>query len=178
MLRVPEDYVLGQFIEEETTMNVLFRMFAAVSMLCLFSISAFGDSSSAESLKGLDRVYVQIDASSLPQDLREKLASIVNLELRKSGLRVADNRDELDKNKDGVVVIKFTQITRVLSQDLSVEWDVLQMAMLQRTRETLPVLTWRHDEAKSNVLARDVAESMLRKSMDTFLNDWLAANGR
>ena len=159
-------------------MGLLLRVFAAISMLCLFSTAAFGDSTSVGSLKGLDRIYVQINADSFPQELRDKLGSIVNLELRKSGLHVVNNKDELDKKKDGIVVISFTQTTRALSQDVTVEWDVIQAAMLQRTGETLPMLTWRHDETKTNVLARDVAESILHKSMDAFLNDWLSANGR
>jgi hypothetical protein len=128
------------------------------------------------SLKGLERVYVEFAATSLKPETQEKFSSIVKLELRKAGLRIVGERNELDLSRDATVLISFAPLDRSPWPDLSLEWAIVQRVTLPRTGEAIPAVTWRKTD-EMHVSGKGV-ETMLRGTMDKFLNSWLSANGR
>jgi hypothetical protein len=156
------------------------QMVVVTMVLCLLAGSAFGQSLAPTqiSLKKLEKIYVEIQPNSLSPQTHEKFSSLLTLELRKAGLRIAKEKNEVDPSKDGVIVVAFNQLDRPLSQDMSLEWVLIQRATLARTGEALPLITWRHFDDRRGIIPRDVAEPMLRMAIDKFLNSWLSANGR
>ena len=180
---------LGLFITGIYLINVKFnqrgiavrRISIAVAAFTLWLLSgiAIGQTSPPyRDLKGLEKVYVEIVSDALTPETQQKFSSLISLELRKSGVRIAQDKNEVDPSKDGLIMVTFRQVDRPLSKDLSLDWSLVQKATLARTGEAFPLVTWRHIDDRRGIVPRDVAEPMLRAALDKFLNAWLSANGR
>jgi hypothetical protein len=102
----------------------------------------------------------------------------VSLELRKAGLRVVQNSNELDLSKDGLLNISFVKVERALSTDLTLRIDVEQHATLVRTGSVLQMVTWFYEDDRRNIIVDQVMQPMLQQGVDRLLNAWLSANGR
>ena len=139
---------------------------------------SFAQTSQGEaSLKGLTTVYLRVVGNSLSSQQREAFTSKVSLELRKAGIHIAKDPGDLAPN-DGAIVVNFHQLNRALSQDLTLEWLLLEQVTLNRTGQKLTLVTWRYVDDRRATQPTQVAEPMLRGAIDKFLNAWLSANGR
>lgn len=130
-------------------------------------------------LVGVKKVYVNFtDANGvLGQPNAEQLANGVALELRKSGLRVVHSVKELT-NDDAILNVSVLATPRARTSDVSVRMDVEQVAQLQRTKQTLRMVTWYYEENASNAVVADAAPAMLGKGVNEFLAKWMDMNGR
>ena len=132
-----------------------------------------------QTLSGLDNVLLafaeptgQIQATDL-----QSLYQSATLELRKVGIRIATDSTEVDMATDGVLNVTLW-VTDAFSDEVSLRLDVEQLATLRRTGETLQMVTWFHESARSGPNWRDFTRSLLMDGVNGFLSDWLDANGR
>ncbi len=130
-------------------------------------------------LAGLQKVFVQFTdmGGALGGATAEALRNSAILELRKAGLRVAKDRSELGR-EDAVLNISFITTPRAISVDLSFRMDLEQLAQLERTKQSTLMVTWYYEKSALNTIVKDVAQPMLTKGVNEFLNKWLDFNGR
>ncbi len=133
----------------------------------------------AETLRGLQRVLVVF---SEPNERLEALVlrdlyQDATLELRKVGIRVATEAEEVDMSTDGVLNMTVFA-DGGFSQNVTLRIDVEQHATLVRTGETKQMVTWFYEAARSGYPADQSARVLLTDGVNEFLSDWLDANGR
>jgi hypothetical protein len=129
-------------------------------------------------LAGIKKVFVAF--ADVNQGLGANAAQLESsaiLELRKAGIRVVRTLEELE-NEDAILNISFITTQRVLSTDLSLRMDLEQMAQLQRTKQTLKMVTWYHEQNALNTVTTEAAPKMLTKGVDDLISRWLDMNGR
>ena len=146
-------------------------MLAACSLFITSNSLAQNSLSGNKDLRGLQRVLVVVT----PENETQKFSPIISLELRKAGLKIAQNKGELGGG-DGVIWVTIK--TNAYPRNAYVEWNLLQQATLTRTKESQSVITWRHVDDRRDVNPSSEIDSMVRSSVDLFLNAWLGANGR
>ena len=130
-------------------------------------------------LQGLQQVYLnfQMTEDAVSAGLYSELATYLNLELRKTGIRVARMPEELGDG-DGVLNVSLIEIPRTLTTDFQLRVDVEQMATLQRTGQMLRMVTWYYEDPQLNVIPENVARDMVTRGLNQFLSAWLDMNGR
>lgn len=158
---------------------------APIGLLLLIAVAIphFGSAqyalSQGRTLQGLDRVYVSFADPNEEMNARdlEQLYTPATLELRKVGIRVTRDPDELDMGSDGVLNISLLVYTG-FSDSVTLRIDVEQRATLLRTGETLQMVTWFYESTQTQPRWRDFARSQLMTGINSLLSDWLEANGR
>ncbi len=131
-------------------------------------------------LRGLERVYVNFatsDKGLSASDLSWAL-EFVTLELRKAGLRLVRDQNELDPFKDAILNVSFIKVSRAMSTDVTLRLDIEQRATLTRTGQSLRMMTWFYEDDRRNVDAAATVRPIFVQGVNRFLNSWLAANGR
>lgn len=131
------------------------------------------------SLRGLTRTQVRFRLADdlIDGALKAQLAEYLDLELRKAGLKVIDDGEELDR-KDGVLDLSLGKMDRGRTCDLYLRISLQQQADLRRTGQSLWMTTWFHEVGQPNVVADTAADDVVKEGINRFLNRWLAMNGR
>jgi hypothetical protein len=131
------------------------------------------------SLRGLTKAQVRFRLADdvLNPVVKTQLSEYLNLELRKAGLKIVDDSEELD-DKDGVLDLSLGKMDRGRTRDLYLRVSLQQRADLKRTGQSLWMTTWFHETGQHNVVADSVADDVVKDGVNRFLNRWLAMNGR
>jgi hypothetical protein len=156
-------------------------IFAAGGILCSAVPAGAQFAATQDStLRDLRRVYVNFEVSegAVPGSMANRLSDGVKLELRKAGLRLANSPEELADSTDAILNLTLIKIPRSLSTDFALRMDLEQQATLQRTKQTLKMVTWYYEEDQRNVIPEQAAEPMTKKAVDRLLMAWLDNNGR
>jgi hypothetical protein len=161
--------------------NATVQLIGAVSLFIVTSASpvqAQYAETQDSTLRGLQKVlvnFVDYEGKVGPETSAQVYNSLT-LELRKAGIRIA--RDSADLNLAQDAILNVTLITTSgFSTTLSLRMDLEQHAQLARTKQTLRMVTWYHEDAKSG-LPKAVAGPLMLDATNQFLSVWLAANGR
>ena len=99
------------------------------------------------------------------------------LQLRKAGIRVAKDRNELTAD-DAVLNVSVITVARTLVTDVWVRMDVEQLAQLARTKKSYPMVTWYYEQNKLNGMPKSDGPRLVKAGLDEFLSKWLDMNGR
>jgi len=131
------------------------------------------------SLRGLSRTVVRFRLADdvINPAIKLQLAEYLTLELRKAGLKLVDDAEEID-DKDGILDLQLGKMDRGRTCDLYLRVSLQQQADLKRTGQKLWMTTWYHETGQHNVVADSVADDVLKDGVNRFLNRWLAMNGR
>lgn len=132
------------------------------------------------SLRGLKKVWIEVAADPLTGESHERVRSIVNLELRKAGIRVVIDPSEFDKSRDAEVLVSLAALDPSSTKGVvTLEWTVTQTVTVTRTGESMKAVTWRRtNDTRESRWTQKKVETILRETMDEFLSAWLSANGR
>jgi len=137
------------------------------------SVSAQYAMDQARSLTGVETV-TPIFANDLAASA--DLVDAVTLELRKTGLRIVADSADIILN---LSIAAATQNT--ISYDVTTRLDVEQNVTIDRTGESLQLVTWYYED-NERINSVDWTVNRVRAELidgvNRFLNDYLTANGR
>jgi len=157
------------------------RMLLAAIVLLAAPEAAFAQyaATQAETLKELERVLVVFAEPNEVMDVQalRELYQNATLELRKVGIRVSTEMEDIDLATDAILNISVIA-GGGFSQAVTLRIDVEQHATLVRTSETKQMVTWYYEASRSGYPTADSAAALLTEGVNTFLSDWLDANGR
>jgi hypothetical protein len=133
-----------------------------------------------QTLEGLERVLVVFadPANTIGPDRANEFYNLATLELRKAGLRIIQDPEEFDVSRDGILNLAFVGSENTLTTDLNFRMDVEQGVILQRTNKPYRLVTWYYEKEDRVSDYRAELQPMLVEGLNSFLNDWLSANGR
>ena len=129
-------------------------------------------------LRGLQKVLVNfVDyENKVGPETSAQVYNNLTLELRKAGIRIARDSADLNLAQDGIMNVALIT-TSAFSTTVTLRMDIEQHAQLARTKQTLRMVTWYHEDWKSG-LPKAVAGPLVLDATNKFLSMWLAANGR
>ena len=154
-----------------TTKSLLFSL--CMLFVGIESVSAQYAMDQARSLTGVETV-TPIFANDLAASA--DLVDAVTLELRKTGLRIVADSADIILN---LSIAAATQNT--ISYDVTTRLDVEQNVTIDRTGESLQLVTWYYED-NERINSVDWTVNRVRAELidgvNRFLNDYLTANGR
>jgi hypothetical protein len=161
-------------------------LFVSVLLLCFYQTGNAQVSNERESLRGLDGlgVFYKIEPDKLKEfGLQASLiATDVTLRLRKAGIRVLETEEEKKKAKWWPHLLAGVSVWKIDEDRIGfvVTISVLQWIYLARAKDDALYLTTYNrpmvygDAAPMEI--REAVRSALGDAVDTFINDYLAAN--
>ncbi|MBC8042506.1 MAG: hypothetical protein IAF08_03585 [Rhizobacter sp.] len=160
-------------------------LFAFVLMLVASSVSA-QTAQQGKTLAGLQRVYLEVKVSENNSKLGANALDAAefqrkaNLELRKTSVKVLGALSEVDAQKDGVLTMAFVLGQNTDSYDVVLQINLQQGVSLTRTNTFVQIPTWSYQSTKRTAAASVPAEAkaLFEKAMETFLSQYLDANGK
>jgi hypothetical protein len=158
---------------------VTIALFACAALIMPAKGHAQYGVSQDSTLVGIKKVYLNFtdENGGLGVADAESLSGSVALELRKAGIRVAKDRNELTAD-DAVLNVSVITVTRTLVTDILVRMDVEQLAQLARTKKSYPMVTWYYEQNKLNGIPKSDGPRLVKTGLDEFLSKWLDMNGR
>ncbi|MGH9204697.1 MAG: hypothetical protein ACRD2A_26010, partial [Vicinamibacterales bacterium] len=122
-------------------------------------------------LRGVRRVYLNFSdvGGALGPELAAKIAEDAALELRKTGIKVAKAREELDMSQDAVLNVSTIADRDTWRSDLGLRIDVEQRAQVTRTQQTLQMVTWYYETVLKSAEPKKVAGPLVAEG----INKWL-----
>lgn len=152
---------------------------SAIALLSAAPLTGQYVATQDSSLRGLARTVVRFRLADdvINPTLKVQLAEYLTLELRKAGLKLVDDSEEIDE-KDGILDLQLGKMDRGRTCDRYLRVSLQQLADLKRTGQKLWMTTWYHETGQHNVVADSVADDVLKDGVNRFLNRWLAMNGR
>jgi hypothetical protein len=161
--------------------NASLQLIAAVGLFVIASASSLEAQYAVtqdSTLRGLQKVLVNfIDyEGKVGPETSAQVYNSLTLELRKAGIRIARDSTDLNLAQDGILNVALIA-TPGFSTSLTVRMDLEQHAQLARTKQTLRMVTWYHEDAKSGA-PKALAGPLMLDATNKFLSSWLAANGR
>jgi hypothetical protein len=164
---------------------ILTSLIGLILLCCASYVMGQGDNEhSRPSLRNLDSlvVVVSIDDNLAPYIHEERLTTIIELELRKAGIKVPEEASEAK----AMLFLSMVSVPNKLSEEVvgfsvALDFKVDQVVWLERDLNIICLAaTWSQQYVASwgTKKVREASEELVREMVEGFHNAYLAANAK
>ena len=143
---------------------------------CLDKVQA--NSFGKESLKGIEKVNVDVLDFNIKHLSKSQIRTDVELKLRLAGIRVESFSDKMNNEDQCTLAVMLTSIESFeypMKYTCYINIFLKQQVFVPRSSLTLKAITWRNGGLAFNV-AIDGIRNHVKDNIDSFINDYLSVN--